>query len=357
MTPNPNTPALAQPACSPIEVKCDSAGTTENELDFARQAIVAEARAVERVAGLLDENFLRGVDLIVQTIGREGSVIVSGMGKSGLIGQKISSTMASLGVPSQWIHPSEAAHGDLGRIHKADCLLALSYSGETDELVALAAILQQDGVPVISITTGAGDSSLERVSTVALGIGVVDEACPLSLAPTSSTTATLALGDALALAASRRQSFSADDFARRHPAGSLGDLLRPLVDVIRFRAGDNLPILRDDLTVSQALQQASTIGRRPGALILVNEHEQISGVFTDGDLRRLILRDPVQLEQPISQVMTRSPKTLPADAIVRDAVNLVRESRQDEIPLVDDDGKPVGLLDVQDLIALKVVRD
>lgn len=351
---------MAHSTAQSVESKPQGAAgsiAAEEDLEFARRAILAESDAVARVASLLNEAFVRAVDLIVRTADGEGSVVVSGMGKSGLIGQKISATLASLGIPSHWVHPSEAAHGDLGRIRRGDCLLALSYSGETDELVGLAGILKQDEVPIISITKGAGTSALERLSTVALGIGVVEEACPLSLAPTSSTTATLALGDALALGASRRRAFSADDFARRHPGGWLGDLLRPVTDVIRFKAGENLPVLADSLTVAEALEQASKVGRRPGALVLIDGSGRISGVFTDGDLRRLILRDTAELKRPISAIMTRSPRTLAASAIVRDAVNLVREARQDEIPVVDEEGRPVGLLDVQDLIALKVVRD
>ena len=333
-----------------------AADAPADELASAGAVIRAEADAVAHVAGLLDERFAAAVGLIVKAADAGGSVVVSGVGKSGLIGQKISATLASVGVPSQWVHPTEAAHGDLGRVRSDDALLALSYSGETDELVALAAILRQDGVPIVSITKGAGDSALERVSTVALSIGAVEEACPLHLAPTSSTTATLALGDALALAASRRRSFTPDDFARRHPGGWLGDLLRPALDIIRFKAGVNLPVLSDALSVRESLRGAANVGRRPGALLLTDSAGRLTGVFTDGDLRRLILRDPAEIDRPIGAVMTRAPRTLPAGALVRDAVNLIREARQDEIPIVDDAGAPVGLLDVQDLIALKVVR-
>ncbi len=341
------------PAAAPAAADTSHA----DDLDFARRAILAEADAVRRVADLLDDRFVRATDLVVEAARAGGSVVVSGVGKSGLIGQKISATLASVGVPSQWVHPTEAAHGDLGRFRRGDLLLALSYSGETAELVALAAILRQDNVPIVSITKGAPGAALDRIATVALSIGVVEEACPLALAPTSSTTATLALGDALALAASRRLAFSHEDFARRHPGGWLGDLLRPVTDIIRFRAGDNMPVLSDTHSVRNALDQAATSGRRPGALILTDADGRLSGVFTDGDLRRLILRDPAELERPIADVMTRSPRTLPERAIVRDAVNLVREARQDEIPIVDDAGRPIGLLDVQDLIALKVIRD
>ncbi|MEC9372749.1 MAG: KpsF/GutQ family sugar-phosphate isomerase [Planctomycetota bacterium] len=331
--------------------------TISEELDFARRAMSAEAEAVRRAAEALDDDFSRAVDLIAGAAESERSVVVTGMGKSGLIGQKISATMASVGVPSHWLHPADATHGDLGRIRRGDCVLALSYSGETEEVVNLASILRQDDVPIISITRGAGGSALERFSTIALGIGVVEEACPLSLAPTSSTTATLALGDALALAASRRLAFGHDDFAKRHPGGWLGDLLRPVTDILRFVAGDNLPVVSESRTVSEALEEAARAGRRPGALVLINARGALAGVFTDGDLRRLVLRDPAELSRPIADVMTRAPRCLPSSALVRDAVQMVREHRQDEIPVVDDDGRPVGILDVQDLIALKVIRE
>jgi len=316
----------------------------------------AESEAIQRAAERLGGEFIEAVGLVTRAADAGGSVIVSGMGKSGLIGQKISATLASLGVPAQSVHPSEAVHGDLGRVRPVDCLLALSHSGETEEVVALAALVRQDGLPVISITRGRGDSSLERVSTVALAVGDAEEACPLSLAPTSSTTAALAIGDALALAASRRRAFTPDDFAKRHPGGMLGDLLRPVTDVLRFVAGRNLPVLPDTMTVAQALEKAADFGRRPGALVLVDGSGAISGVFTDGDLRRLVTEDASRLTSPISDVMTKTPRTLPHTATVRDALHLVREHRQDEAPVVDEKGRPVGLLDVQDLMAMKVVR-
>lgn len=324
------------------------------------EVLRAEAAAVgglcERLSAWGD-SANRAVELIVRCAESGGSVLVSGLGKSGLIGKKISATLASLGVPSHDIHPSEAAHGDLGRIRTNDLLIALSNSGETEEVLALAETLRQDGVPIIAITGGEGSSTLSRLATVCLSLGKMVEAGERVMAPTCSTTATLALGDALALAAARRRAFSADDFAKRHPGGTLGGLMRPVTDVLRFVAGKNLPIISDSASVRQALLDAGKFGRRPGALILVNGAGVLSGIFTDGDLRRLILRDPAELDRPISGVMTRTPKTLASSALVRDAVHFVRESRQDEIPVVDGGGKPIGLLDVQDLIAMKVVQD
>ena len=333
------------------------------ELELARSVLTDEARALDHAATLIDGRFNEAAELIAGCASSEGTVLVSGLGKSGLIGAKISATLASLGVPSHPVHPTEATHGDLGKFRKQDVVIALSKSGETEEVVNLAAILRQDGLPVISITSGGnggGDepSSLERVSSVALKIGVGREAGDMP-APTSSTTATLALGDALAIAAARRIRFTDADFAKRHPGGSLGGLLRPVMDVVRFKAGENLPLIDDHLSVGDALKEAENhTGRRPGAMLLIeNGSGRLTGIFTDGDLRRLVLGKGGSLDTPIAEVMTRSPRTLTDDALIRDALTLFREKRQDEIPVVDAQGRPAGLLDVQDLIALKLVRD
>lgn len=320
------------------------------------QVLRAEAGAVASLADRLGIDASRAVDHICACADAGGSVLVAGLGKSGLIGKKISATLASLGVPSHDIHPAEAAHGDLGRIRTTDLLIALSNSGETEEVVTLAALLKQDGVPVISITGGDGRNALSRLSTVALTLGVIVEGGDLGLAPTCSTTATLALGDALALAAARRRSFTADDFAKRHPGGLLGGLLRPVTECLRFTAGHNLPLVQGDKRVRDALDEAQQLGRRPGAVIVINAQGALDGIFTDGDLRRLVLKDPAGLDRPIAHVMTRQPRTLLDSALVRDAVRMFREHRQDEIPVVDSAGRPVGLLDVQDLIAMKVVQ-
>ncbi len=332
-------------------------GDTNPEREFLRAVLRAEGEAVLAQADRLGETFHRAVEILERCAEGHGSVLVSGLGKSGLIGKKISATLASLGVPSHDIHPSEAAHGDLGRIRSTDCLIALSNSGETDEVVALAAILKQDGVPIISITGGEGQSALARLADCAITLGTITEASDALLAPTCSTTATLAVGDALALAVARRRSFTPDDFARRHPGGTLGGLMRPVLDVLRSVAGKNMPVVSDALPVREALIEADKLGRRPGALVLTDDQGRMSGIFTDGDLRRLLLHHPEQLERPISEVMTRDPMSLSSSSMVRDAVRLVRECRQDEIPVVDEEGRPVGLVDVQDLIAMKVVQD
>lgn len=332
-----------------------------DDLAFLRSVLAAEAAAVGSVSDHISgEELQEAMGLMLGCAEAGGSILVAGVGKSGLIGRKISATLASLGVPSHDIHPTEAMHGDLGRISPADVVLALSFSGETEELVTLASVLKQDGIPIVSITggtRGSGGGALARLATVALRLGPITEASDLGLAPTCSTTATLALGDAIALTLARRRAFTADDFARRHPGGSLGGLLRPVLDILRFRVGENLPVVDESLAVARALREADSGGRRPGALLVTDARGAVSGIFTDGDLRRLIMRGAEELERPMGEVMTRSPRTLRSDALVRDAVRMVREYRQDEIPVVDHAGAPVGLLDVQDLIALRVVRN
>lgn len=339
-------------------------GDFSDELAYARAVIKAEAAAI---AGLVHaaiedgDTFSRAVGLIAGCAGTGGTVLVSGLGKSGLVGAKISATLSSLGITSHPVHPAEAAHGDLGRFRTNDTVMCISHSGETDEVVELAATLRQDGIPIIAITGGVHDapSSLERLATVSLRLGVREEAgAPTLVAPTSSTTATMALGDALALCAARRRQFTEADFAKRHPGGSLGGLLRPVTDVLRFSAGKNLPVVCDELPVDDALRSATDSGRRPGALLLTDRSTgRLTGIFTDGDLRRLVLRDARELSRPIRDVMTRNPRTLSHSALVRDAVRMVREFRADEIPVVDDAHRPIGLLDVQDLVAMKLVKD
>ena len=342
--------------------------TAAGDAAFMAGILSEEGRAIAALAGRVGAGaeFVRAVDLICTCADSGGTVLVTGLGKSGLVGAKISATMASLGIPSHSVHPSEAAHGDLGRFRATDTVICISASGETDEVVNLAAVLKQDGLPIISITApgrAAGSapstpSSLERLATVALTLGIELEAgAPEFVAPTSSTTATMALGDALALCAARRRNFTHMDFKRRHPGGSLGGLLRPVTDVMRCVIGKNLPLVPDTCTVAQALAEANKVGRRPGALMLVDGGGRLSGIFTDGDLRRLILRDAGELSRPIAEVMTRSPRTLGRTALVSDAVKMIREYRADEIPVVDEGtGKPVGILDVQDLIAMRLVK-
>ena len=338
----------------PIEVQAPA----NEDLEFLVEALRAEADAIRCVAQRLGEQdspeWLAALDLLTQC---GGHIVVSGMGKSGLVGAKISATFSSLGQPSHVIHPAEAVHGDLGRVRRGDIVLLLSYSGETDEIVNLASILRSDDVPRLGISSNSR-SKLAQLSTVHLCIGDVTEACPMNLTPTASTTAMLAVGDALALAVARRRNFKADDFHKHHPGGMLGVGLRRITEALRFAVGKNLAVVRDSLSVRGACEQANATGsRRAGAIMLVDDRGRLSGIFTDGDLRRLVLRDPAGLDRPVGDVMTPRPQHLTIDDLVRDAVRLMRERRLDEIPVLDHDGRPVGLVDVQDLIAMKVVSE
>jgi len=250
-------------------------------------------------------------------------------------------------------------HGDLGRVRRGDVVMLLSYSGETEEVVNLAAILKADDVPRLGISAN-DESTLARLCDVHLALGDVTEACPLNLAPTASTTAMLALGDALALAVSRRRNFREDDFHKHHPGGLLGVGLRKITEILRFRVGENMAVVQDHVTIREACLEARAAAknqRRAGAIMLVDDAGCLSGIFTDGDLRRLVVDDPAALDRKIAQVMTPRPQHLTVDDLVRDAVRLVRERRVDEIPVLDHHGRPVGMVDVQDLIALKVVSE
>ncbi len=351
-TDNPTRDAPPRP-----EAASDSAA---GELELIRRVLLDEARAIEAISAGVGQEYTRACSLIERCAGQGGTVLVSGLGKSGHVGAKISATLASVGIASHAVHPTEAAHGDLGRFRTLDLAICLSHSGETDEVVALAATLRQDRLPIIAITRGAREgeapSRLERLADVTLAVGVRGEAGAGLMAPTSSTTATMAVGDALALAVARRRNFTNEDFARRHPGGQLGGLLQPVVELLRFRAGENLPLVEPGVSVESALRDVEKSGRRPGALLVV-EDDRLIGIFTDGDLRRLVLSDPAQMKRPIREVMSPGPRTISDSALARDAVAAFREHRQDEIPVVDDRGRPVGLLDVQDLISRRLVQD
>lgn len=347
--------APSQPDPRPRDISTHDA--RDEQVRFARQVMDAEAQAIRCIE--VGESFHQAVDLILN-IG-DGSLVVSGLGKSGLIGQKLAATFASTGTPAHFMHPVEAMHGDLGKVRKGDAVLILSYGGNTDEVVTLAELLRQDEVPMIAMV-GRDDCDLARIATVTLPVGDVTEACPHNLAPTASTTAMLALGDALALVVSRRRNFGVTDFQKFHPGGGLGRQLMPVVHAMRFKAGDNQPLIGLGVSVKQAYDQAEAYAkesglRRAGALLIVDDAGKLAGIVTDGDLRTaLIKQGPDVWGGPIRDLMTQNPTTLPHTALVRDAVRIVRERRFDEVPIIDADGKPVGLIDVQDLAALKVIE-
>lgn len=321
---------------------------------FASEVMLQESTAIERASKLLDQEFDCALETILNCC---GSVIVSGIGKSGLIGKKICATLSSTGTPSHFVHPTEAMHGDLGSVGKKDVTLLLSYSGATDEVISLAAILRQDGIPIVSISCDSG-SRLGTISTAALSIGNIQEACPYNLAPTASTAAMLAVGDALALAVSRARSFGPEDFHKVHPGGLLGKEMLPVTEMLRFEVGRNVAVCSPGKSLRDILREAEAIGRRSGAILVTDEQGRLTGILTDGDLRRLLATRGVDvLEAEIETVMTCRPISLLATDLVKDAIQLVRERRVDEIPVVDNNGIPVGIIDVQDLISLKLIND
>jgi arabinose-5-phosphate isomerase len=323
----------------------DPAAAPDPRLEQAREVVRLEAQTIARLEEHLDASFLAAADRVRAC---QGLVIVTGMGKAGLVGAKISATLASTGTPSISLHPAEAMHGDLGRIRPADVVLALSNSGETSEVLALLPRLRRIGASIIAMT-GAPDSALGRLSDCVLDIGRVDEACPLGLAPTASTSAMLALGDALAMVVLADRGFSREDYALYHPSGSLGRRLTRVQEVMRKE--EELPLVSPGMKVKDVLVAMTRTKGRPGAALVVDAEGRLVGIFTDGDLRRLHQDDDgTRLDQPVDEFMGRAPKRVRPDALVEEAERILRQHQIDQIAVVDDDGRPVGLLDVQDLL-------
>ncbi|WP_428936950.1 KpsF/GutQ family sugar-phosphate isomerase [Fontivita pretiosa] len=324
----------------------------ESIRQFARQVIETEAAAVRAMIGAIDDRFERAVKMILEC---PGSLLATGVGKAGHVARKLSATFASTGTPSHFLSAADALHGDLGCIRRGDIVLILSASGESDEILRLLSIVKKLDHPVIAITCSRA-SGLGRHADIVLEMGRIDEACPLGLAPSSTTTAMLALGDALALTVMKLRNFTAENFAVFHPAGQLGRKLIKVREAMTFRLGENLPVASDRLTVGQVLHEVSSIKRRSGAVVLVDETGRISGIFSDGDLRRLVTDDDGSaLRRPIRDVMTRNPKRIGADRLASEAMALMRQHRIDELPVVDDADRPIGLIDVQDLVVLKML--
>jgi arabinose-5-phosphate isomerase len=309
--------------------------------------IEAEAKAIAGLA--LDKAFVRAVDWI---LGCKGHVVVTGMGKPGFIAQKLSATLASTGTPSLYVHPAEAAHGDLGRIAKDDVILALSNSGETEEILRLLPSLKRIGVRVVAMT-GGRVNPLAQAADLALTIGAVDEACPMGLAPTASTAALLALGDALAMTVLKNRSFAREEYALYHPAGKLGRDLMKVQEVMR--RGTANPVVRESARLSEAVAVMTETTGRPGATSVVDGKGRLVGIFTDGDLRRLVERGETNFKVAVAKWMCRNPRTVRPDALVADAARVLREAHIDQVPVIDDRGRPIGLLDVQDLLAARII--
>lgn len=314
-------------------------------LDLGTQVLRAEAQAVNSLLSRLDDGFVAAVRLILESTGH---VVVTGMGKSGLVGMKISATLASTGTPSHFLHPAEAIHGDLGRVMERDVVLALSNSGETREVLELIPALKKQQVTLLAIT-GREDSTLARQADALLCIGRVEEACPIRMAPSASTTAMLALGDALALTVSDQRKFTQEDFARFHPGGKLGRQLMTVREIMR--TGDAVAMVSEDERLLELLDAITRA--RAGAAMVVDRDGRLSGIFTDGDLRRHCARGG-QFTTLARDLMTRDPHFIAPDRLASEALGRMKEYRIDELPVVDADRRPVGMVDIQDLVAADV---
>ena len=317
-------------------------------LQLARQTLEIEAAALHQIKDRLDESFVNAVNMV---LGVQGRVVVTGMGKSGHIGRKIAATLASTGTPAMFVHPAEASHGDLGMIQAIDVVLAISNSGESDELVAILPLLKRQGVPLIALTGGM-QSFLAKHADVVLDCSVDKEACPLNLAPTASTTAQLAMGDALAVALLDARGFKPEDFARSHPGGALGRKLLTLVADV-MRQGDAVPQVRPDAVFTSLMREMSSKGL--GATSVTDEDGQVLGVFTDGDLRRLVERGADLRTLKARDVMKSQPRTIRLDALAVQAAEAMEQFRITSILVVDEAGRLCGALNTNDLMRAKVI--
>lgn len=322
--------------------------TPESLLALAKDVLRAEAGAIETLANRLDQSFLDAVTIVDRCAGR---VVVTGIGKSGHIARKIAATLASTGTPAFFVHAAEASHGDLGMIRSDDVVIALSNSGETAEIVAILALLKRQGAKLIAIT-GRTDSTLGREADVALDASVATEAGPLALAPTSSTTAALALGDALALSLLQLRGFSADDFARAHPGGALGRKLLVRIGDLMHR-GDALPTVPASATLAAALLEMSR--KRLGMTAIVNGDGTVAGVYTDGDLRRTLESGIDIRSAMVGDVMTRNPHTIGADKLAVEALQYMERFRITGLLVLDDAGRLAGAFNLHDLFRAGVV--
>jgi arabinose-5-phosphate isomerase len=317
-------------------------------LALAREVLAIEGEALAALAARLDGSFLAAVRLLLACRGR---VVVSGVGKSGHIARKIAATLASTGTPALFVHAAEAAHGDLGMVTRQDVFVGMSYSGETSELLTIVPVLKREGTPLVAIT-GNPASSLAQTADVHLDVHVDKEACPLNLAPTSSTTAMLALGDALAIACLDARGFGPEDFARSHPGGALGRrLLLHVADVMR--TGADVPVVVEGASVMEAVHEITR--KKIGMTAIVRGDGTVAGIFTEGDLRRLIERVGDVREVPITEVMTRTPTAIAPEALAAEAAELLDRTLRNQLLVVDSQGRLAGALHVHDLMAAKVI--
>lgn len=326
-------------------------GTRSNRatLDYAKTVLTQEARAIDALPARLGDSFITALDALDACTGR---IVCTGIGKPGFIAQKLSATLASIGVPSLYLHPAEAAHGDLGRVTKHDVVVALSNSGTSEEVVRLLMPLKRLGVAIVALT-GDAKSPLAKGADVVVDLGPIDEACPMGLVPTASSAALHAICDALAMTLAWRRQFSQAEYALYHPGGKLGRSVMKVRELMR--AGDANPLIRDTATLAQVVGVMTRTPGRPGAANVVDSKGRLVGIFTDGDLRRLAEQDALKLKGRIADVMVRRPKFIGPDELVLAAVAMMRELKVDQLPVVDAEGRAVGLLDVQDVLAARVV--
>lgn len=317
-------------------------------LETARRVLRIEARALEEVLARLDQSFERAVDLLLACKGR---VVVTGMGKSGLVARKISATLSSTGTPSFFLHPADAVHGDLGMLARGDALLALSYGGETDEIVALLEALRRMEIPIVTLT-GKIKSTLAEASEVALDVSVTEEACSLNLAPTASTTVAMAVGDALAVALLERRGFQPDDFAALHPGGRLGKKLLRVEHLMH--AGTALPRVDVAAAMPDVFHEMSA--KKLGMTTVTTADGKLAGILTDGDLRRLMEKHRgAALELTASEAMTRNPQTIAAHTLASEALNLMEKRRITSIVVTDHGGMVLGVVHLHDLWTLELI--
>lgn len=327
------------------------------DLDLARKTLRAEGEAISALAGRIGEQFAAAAR---ELFGCDGKVVLTGIGKAGIIARKISATLASTGTLSIFLHPVEALHGDLGRLQAGDVVVALSHSGETAELVRLLDHIKARGARLIAIT-GSERSALGAHADITICYGPVSEACPLGLAPMVSTSCMLAVGDALAAAVMRMRSFTPEEFAAFHPAGALGRRLLTVEQsmIVKDDSAGRLKLVAQSLSLGDALAEVARSARRTGAMLIVDDGGALVGILTDADLRRQLLeyRGQDMLDQPVSRLMTRDPHRIHIGELASEAMAIINKYRIDELPVVDQADRPVGIIDVQDLLGIKTVND
>ncbi len=313
------------------------------KISIATKVLINESKAIAKKAKTLDKGFEKIINFLAKNKGR---IIVTGMGKPGFIAQKVSATMSSTGTPSLYLHPAEALHGDLGRVTREDVIIAFSNSGETEEVIKLIPILKKIGVKIVAIT-GNKKSTLAANSDFSIDSSIEKEACPMGLAPTTSTTVMLAIGDAIAVALLEKKNFQPKDFALYHPGGVLGKrLLLEVKDIMRSKT--KTPVVSENMKIKEVLLKITKM--RAGSASVINKKGKLTGIFTDGDLRRHFEQGGDLLEKKVKDVMTKAPVTILPDSLAAEAFKILRDKKIDEIPVVDKKGRPVGLLDVQDIL-------